>query len=754
MRKIDPVIVEYFKTRKPFSYAHLIRFERPIISSQELDVTDKEFVYLTDGSIDLYFNDPRVDPSPSNLATKYRANRVLDIPDITEHSQARATSIDLKLDANAIGAYLADLVNITGGGGTWEIEFTSINVYDKGLVEGDKITLETASNLYSLEILKFPADNKMRVSGDLVSGVHDVYIALTSQELVSILQDKTSDDYASFINREVQIYKVFFNSDDDRIGEPYYLYKGIIQDVSLEDTDGTINVNWSLSSHWGDFAEVRGRITSDESHRALDERGIPQPDSAIKKVYAYDKGFIHADTAVHIESTYTVQVEKQDVKYKKGFFGIGAKVKVKKYFVDEARQTELDFQLQGKTLDVIYGVRPAEGSPIFADTLKEDSSQIYVAYAISEGEIGGLYDVIIQDKSLICNNQADFDARAQQTEENTIDVICYGRSDRGDVLEGVQSTTTDTQDFYNTDYLQYFNEQNLSLLTNSNGFTQPLGLSSGSIGVLHENSIRVTEPINMTLSFYSGRSNQRAAPNLVNIAQSGGFKVQSDYWTGSNNMEYWGPNHRMLDTCYALANYTIAENETTIPSIKFIVKGKFVECYNYDYSYQHDFKALGESPDNFKLGDVVSIYNSNDVLIDSDIRIVKKFFIRDRNGYLEPRFEFNKEPDLGYIDGVPSITKFYMSNGINTWTMLTYNYVELEGSVSDSLMDPIMDVTPTPTPAPTPEVPNPVPGTIIDLSPTSKFKQAVEDGLIIDPRGYHKQTSIRLTNEKYYTDKF
>lgn len=695
MRIIDQTIVDYFATRKPFSYAHLIKFERPILTDQELDVSEREYAYITDASIDLHFNDPRTDQSAENLAVKYKANRVVDIPAISEYSEARATSIDLKLDGNAIGANLADFCTITGSGVAWTLEFQSISSYNKGFAEGDKITLYIGATPYVLEITGFPADNKISVSGNLIATSDNVFIELSSEELMSILQDKSSSEYASFINREVEIYKVYFDEDDQRIGEPYYLYKGIIQDVSLDDQDNAIIINWTLNSHWGDFAEVRGRITSDEFHRALDDRGVPQPNSAVRSDYAYDKGFIHADTAVNIEANYTVQVEKQDIKSKKGFFGIGAKVKVKSYYVDEIRQTELDFQLQGRTLDVVYGVRPAEGFPIFADTESVNSNKVYVAYAISEGEIGGLYDLIIQDQTLICSNESDFDARSTQNSENTVDVICYGRADRGDVLEGVRSTTSTLTDFFDTSYLEYWNSQNFSQLTNYEGYSQPLGASADptSVGLRHENSLRVSDPIDMTVDFYAGRSNQKAAPNLVSIAKNNGFKIQTDYWDDPDNFEYWGPNHRLLDTAYMVAQYTISEEETTIPNMKAIVKGKFVRCYNYDNSYQQYDKATGESADNFNERDLVDIYDADDNLLDSGVKIIRKFKVVDVAGINQPRFEFETEPSLGYTDGIPSITKFYMENGSgDTWTMVTYNYEETSGSVPTSNSTPITNV--------------------------------------------------------------
>ena len=33
------------------------------------------------------------------------------------------------------------------------------------------------------------------------------------------------------------------------------------------------NVKWNLTSHWGDWAQVGGRLTTDDTHRALDGNG-------------------------------------------------------------------------------------------------------------------------------------------------------------------------------------------------------------------------------------------------------------------------------------------------------------------------------------------------------------------------------------------------------------------------------------------------------------------------------------------------
>ena len=210
MRDIDPDLIAYFKTRRPYKYAHLIKFERPILAPDDSEVdSNKEYVYLTDASTDQYFQDPHTDDSIENMSIKYRANKVLEVPGITEYSEARATSIDLSLDASAIGTYLSGDVLITQSGSFYDIEF-SYDVYDKGFVEGDKLQILVDGYQYSLDLVKVPKDNVLRVEAEtLPLGSVTVYLELASKELISILQDKTSPEYANFVNREVLIHKIF-----------------------------------------------------------------------------------------------------------------------------------------------------------------------------------------------------------------------------------------------------------------------------------------------------------------------------------------------------------------------------------------------------------------------------------------------------------------------------------------------------------------------------------------------------------------
>lgn len=714
-RPVSVALKTMLVNNEPFKYAHLIKFERPSRpdSTSGLVSTSKQrYTYLTDASMNVSFDDGSTDlQGTANGTQVYLANKVLSVGAVSEQTKATAATTNIVLDGNAIGASMQATVGIVSGGtDLWDITWpTTVDVLSEGFREGDKVTLYNSqgtdvqtddTSLGTFNIVSFRANNVLRVAKidtTLSTSITNLRMDLASEEIISILLDKNALEYASFINREVYIYRAYFQ-DGVMKGTPVPIFKGIIYNVGFEDSENAIRVTWGLTSHWGDFAQVRGRITSDEFHRALNENGVPQPLSAVKPIYAYDKGFAHSETSINLLATYTVQVEKQKVKYNKGFFGIGSKVKVSKYLEPENRNTNLDFQLNAKNIPLIYGVRNVEGINVFTDTLNADSSTVYIATALCEGEIGGIYDVYIEGSSLICNDKADFDARATQTTDNTVGLICRGRADRGDVLGGINSvdTVSPVLNYYGPGREDYsLDDFNSIIQWNSYQYVEPTvtaAASSTYAGVISGESIKLTSPQEITIDLFSGKSGQKASTALTQIAYNKGFKIQNSYWTGADTVEYWGPNHRLIDTAYVVTKFKIADGETTIPQLEYIVRGKVLDCYNYDYSYMHDVKSSSESAANFVLGQTVDLYNTFDVLINSSVQIVDKWTFKNPDGTDNVRFIFSSPPALGYTNGVPSTTKFYMKSGANKWTMVTYNYTDLVTTVSGDISSTITGV--------------------------------------------------------------
>lgn len=698
-RSIDTNVRSLLINNEPFEYCHLVKFERPSRPDSvtgKVSTSKERYTYISDASIDVSFDDGSTNLSGlTNGAQTYIANKVLRVSPISEEIEAVASTYTLELDGTAIGAQVSDVVTTSVvSTGVYDVVFTA-DLIDAGFREGDKVTITGIAEPGDYNIIGFRANNTLRIGKidtTLSTAQSNVSItmSLSSEEIKSILLDKNASEYSSFLNREVYVWKAFFQN-GTIVGTPVLIFKGLVSNTSFEDSDSLVKVSWGLTSHWGDWAQIAGRITSDDFHRALDENGNPNPLSSLKPLYAYDKGFAHAETSINLLAKYTVLVDKQDISVKKGFLGIGSKVKVRKYKAPEERSTNLDFQLQAKSIPVVYGVRPVTGIPVFADTLNDNSASVYVVYALSEGEIGSIYDVYIEGNSLICNNKADFDARSQQNPDNTVSLVCMGRADRGDVLGGsVAIDYTVTSYYANESYLYDFGYNILDQI-NSLGYTAPIVTAPVTqTGIKDGETIYLTSPQAITIDFFSGKEAQKAAQSLVEIAKAKNFKIQNDYWTGTDTAEYWGPNHRMLDTAYVVVNYTIAEGETSIPELEFIVNGKVLPCYNYDYSYSHHNKTTGENAANFKLGDIVDVYRSDtNTIINSSVQIIDKWTFYNPDGTANVRFRLSAVPALGYVNGVPTITKFYLKSGVNTWTMVTYNHSEHTGQVSAEISSPL-----------------------------------------------------------------
>ena len=174
-----------------------------------------------------------------------------------------------------------------------------------------------------LRILKFSNDNKT-VSYSVIGGgtlnttTRSLTATLGSEEITALLR---STQATSFVNRKVTVYKVFYYPEDTstQIGDALVLFDGIISTADYNETPTKAEMQWGLKSNWGDFQQVRGRVTSDDFHRALNENGQADLEAAIRPEYASDLGFVHADKAIDLVGKYNVQVEKTGIK-KKGLF--------------------------------------------------------------------------------------------------------------------------------------------------------------------------------------------------------------------------------------------------------------------------------------------------------------------------------------------------------------------------------------------------------------------------------------------------
>lgn len=705
LRALDSTLRASLLRKEPFTYAHLIKFERPETVEGIFDERSQKYAYLTDASRDILWNDGSTNISGgANGGQVYVANKVFAISDITEGVEAKAFNMNLRLSAVPLNTSVRTDITTTSD----DIE-TDTDLVAAGFAEGDKIRLTGGAHTNNgdyFRIESFSNNNQtmtvFNLGDALTANSSPVVqtIEIASDEINALFADKSSGTYANYINREVFIYKAHIDERDGAIiGSPYLIFKGIISSSKVnEDPEKGSTIDWGLTSHWGDFQFINGRITSDAEHRAIGTNGEVDFAALKDPAYAEDLGFLHSEQALNIMATYQTKEIQYKLKKKKKWYG-GSKQKLRKIEVEVDRDVDLRFNLNAKRLPVVYGVRKIDSFPIFADTLNNDASTVYVAYALCEGEVAGIYDIYFDDEPSICVDKADFDVRnaSLQTDENAIDVVCRGRMDRGDVLADVPVVTSTT-----TDYGQYIDsvarqaeraayaaamaghEVYLDDSTFDAETPTDSGTTATSAGLIHERGHTATTPIDVRLTFHNGSSSQTANNMLVNQARQNNFKIQNDYYT--NRLDYWGPNHRLLDTAYVVGKFTIGEGETEIPSMDYVVRGKLIQCYNYDFAYRLDSRQDQGTPP--KIGDTVTVKRtSNDSIIGStntlgfNNTVVDIFTFKDETNTDVTMVRLESDPSLG------TVTEFYLDgyNASNHYYLVTYDRAISTGSVPSAL---------------------------------------------------------------------
>ena len=89
-----------------------------------------------------------------------------------------------------------------------------------------------------------------------------------------------------------------------------------------------------------------------------------------------------------------------------------------------------------------------------------------------------------------------------------------------------------------------------------------------------------------------------------------GFMLQSAYYKDSL-IDYWSPSHTLTDTAYVATIYTPNTATGALDNVEnpeYIIKGKFIDCHNYDNSYTLGVDSTTiQNLQNFKPGDEVTI---------------------------------------------------------------------------------------------------------------------------------------------------
>ena len=178
------------------------------------------------------------------------------------------------------------------------------------------------------------------------------------------------------------------------------------------------------------------------------------------------------------------------------------------------------------------------------------------------------------------------------------------------------------------------------------------------------------------------------------VSQASNFKVGTDYYSGST--AYWGASHRLLDTAYVVAEYSISEGETTIPSLDFVVRGKGVECYNYDFSFEQDpdYTSSDAATSAFNLGDTVALTATSGGASLGNATIADIYTLTNVEGTTETRIRFLSEPPLNYnsTTGFPAVTAFVMTKDSNSYHLVTHNHTVVSGTVAKRLEETVTSV--------------------------------------------------------------
>jgi len=356
LRNISNNIKTALANNDPLLVYHLVKFEKPSQLAKEAEKAT-DYVYLTDAPYAVEY-DPEHDENHSDYNPQtYTPGGLLKVGKVPETVEAKATSLSLTLSATKLGKQ-ANAVSVTNSSiaadstGTLTVDF---DLFKSGFYPGDTV-LFTERNANPATTFRVRIDSLYGDGTKVdITSLESAAIAANSSVSYDIRFDSSEVDalvsggidnsgtetvfspvsFDNYINRSVTIYRVFANpATGIRIGTPVVLFKGIIaKGILNEKVQGGSTITWSLTSHWGDFVRVNGRITSDEFHRGLDSSGISNEDSAIRPEYIQDLGFMHADSSLNVIASYTdIGVKYKTVKRGglAGFLG-GKKLKEEKY---------------------------------------------------------------------------------------------------------------------------------------------------------------------------------------------------------------------------------------------------------------------------------------------------------------------------------------------------------------------------------------------------------------------------------------
>ena len=131
---------------------------------------------------------------------------------------------------------------------------------------------------------------------------------------------------------------------------------------------------------------------------------------------------MHADSSLNVIASYTDIGTKYKMVKRGGLAGMLGGKKLKEEKFELTRELDLSLNLDARHIPLVYGVQKVDPIPIFADVVitqdnnadnnvAEGRTDLFQAQVLCEGPIGGVYDIYMEDKGLICRDKADSDVR-------------------------------------------------------------------------------------------------------------------------------------------------------------------------------------------------------------------------------------------------------------------------------------------------------------------------------------------------------
>ena len=105
-------------------------------------------------------------------------------------------------------------------------------------------------NITTVSETNNPTKNSLIVS---LSGVEQSYISVALNE--------------NIINDNVFVYRGFLDTNFALISDPFLLFYGTIDNYKISDNTQKATINFTATSHWGNFSKTNGRTTTDNSQQ-------------------------------------------------------------------------------------------------------------------------------------------------------------------------------------------------------------------------------------------------------------------------------------------------------------------------------------------------------------------------------------------------------------------------------------------------------------------------------------------------------